>query len=510
MDENFWPLSIKDSLPTTMDVPGMIGVETAHYNQFLLLAKDNNALNLQSLLFPKQVFCVHWFGQSFRHSRRYHMNNRTNWDTTFMMNPRDGWLEVIKNTSYPNRLKLLNELHEFDMRPWAIYGASSKELLDRLPPKPKQRQTSNISFIANYHYTPPLRTENTSFWDGIETRFHTNWTHSKYVVFQPVPYFKKLERVTSPMYLDEAIANLLASTIKQLSVMNKSVLFTWNPSEADKAAYNDHVDDILQKMPYGGIWFDSLDHENLQYDYTLQFGTDIRLRAAKGFPDTGKRLFLQQSQLSNAIFQSVQSVQPNTTTDSPIVISHGTRIFPQLSKDKEFPISGMIGSVLFPFGLSFLLPLFTVTLVKEKESKFLIMMQMNGVKLSINILCHYITFFILYLLSASSFIITGLLSKMSFFTKTDIAVVITVLYIWGHSLVTMAFFFSAFFTRSGRALVIVFLFVFCGILVNIVFDNYFTYIPAWATYLWPPITFYRALCIINIASYNTNYTVRDF
>ena len=50
---------------------------------------------------------------------------------------------------------------------------------------------------------------------------------------------------------------------------------------------------------------------------------------------------------------------------------------PSLTSTKlELPIASFIGRILFPFGLSFLLPIFVITVVKEKEERIMIMMQM--------------------------------------------------------------------------------------------------------------------------------------
>jgi hypothetical protein len=50
---------------------------------------------------------------------------------------------------------------------------------------------------------------------------------------------------------------------------------------------------------------------------------------------------------------------------------------PQLFSSKtEIPIASMVGRILYPFGVSFLLPIFVITLVKEKEDRILVMMRM--------------------------------------------------------------------------------------------------------------------------------------
>jgi hypothetical protein len=50
---------------------------------------------------------------------------------------------------------------------------------------------------------------------------------------------------------------------------------------------------------------------------------------------------------------------------------------PQLFTTKaDLPIASFVGRILYPFGVSFLLPIFVITLVKEKEDRILVMMKM--------------------------------------------------------------------------------------------------------------------------------------
>lgn len=51
------------------------------------------------------------------------------------------------------------------------------------------------------------------------------------------------------------------------------------------------------------------------------------------------------------------------------------------STEVVFPAAGIIGGILFPFGVSFLLPIFVVALVKEKEERIFVMMRINGLHL---------------------------------------------------------------------------------------------------------------------------------
>jgi hypothetical protein len=120
-----------------------------------------------------------------------------------------------------------------------------------------------------------------------------------------------------------------------------------------------------------GIFFDKIDHNNKNYHFTLQFGSDPRIKHAPGFPTTGLRRLLAQSQLSNAILRF-----SNSSLGSH-VITQGMRAFPILANPTPgIEYGSIIGRVLYPLGISFLLPIFTLLLVREKENKILVMMRM--------------------------------------------------------------------------------------------------------------------------------------
>ena len=58
-------------------------------------------------------------------------------------------------------------------------------------------------------------------------------------------------------------------------------------------------------------------------------------------------------------------------------ITQGLRLFPENSSTGfSIPIASFIGQILYPFGVSFLLPVFVLALVKDKEERVLIMMKM--------------------------------------------------------------------------------------------------------------------------------------
>ena len=120
-------------------------------------------------------------------------------------------------------------------------------------------------------------------------------------------------------------------------------------------------------MPYGAVFLDSLNPPALSSKFVMHYGNDKRLIAAANFPSTGQRLTTQLVQLNQAL---VKAFFATSTTNSGSRIVQGLRAFPDTqSTALTFQFGGIIGRILYPFGVSFLLPIFVIVLVKEKEDR---------------------------------------------------------------------------------------------------------------------------------------------
>jgi hypothetical protein len=91
-------------------------------------------------------------------------------------------------------------------------------------------------------------------------------------------------------------------------------------------------------------------------------------------------------------------------------------------------------------------------LVREKEERILIMMQMNGLKTWTYYLSHYIHFYMLHILSSAIFLLIGAAVRMDMFVKTEPGVLILMFFIWGHNQISLAFFLATIFNKSRNAL----------------------------------------------------------
>lgn len=117
-----------------------------------------------------------------------------------------------------------------------------------------------------------------------------------------------------------------------------------------------------------------------------------------------------------------------------------------------FPIASFIGRILFPFGVSFLLPIFTIILVKEKEDRILIMMQMNGLKKRAYFISHFLHFYAMHFVSSTVFLVTGKVTNLEMFSKTSAGVLILMFFMWGNVQIALAFLFSTIFSKNRTAL----------------------------------------------------------
>ncbi|KAI9355131.1 P-loop containing nucleoside triphosphate hydrolase protein [Zopfochytrium polystomum] len=208
-------------------------------------------------------------------------------------------------------------------------------------------------------------------------------------------------------------------------------------------------------------------------------------------------------QLNQAVLKALGARWGGKMKDARI--TQGIRAFPD-SQTTGFNVEfgGIIGRILYPFGVSFLLPVFVIVLVKGALCSKFAMMRMNGMKPWAYYLSHYVAFYLLFAVSSALFLISGRIARLSLFTKTEISILLLLFFIWGHVQIVLAFFFSALFSRSRIALVLTFLIVLCGVIISLVMDSLFPLsdpVPT-AFFLWPPFAFYRILSDLNRASFS--------
>ncbi|KAI8619185.1 P-loop containing nucleoside triphosphate hydrolase protein [Chytriomyces sp. MP71] len=186
-------------------------------------------------------------------------------------------------------------------------------------------------------------------------------------------------------------------------------------------------------------------------------------------------------------------------------LTQGVRAFPRTEAHAVTggsKTAGKTGDLVFPFAVSFLLPVFVVMLVKEKEEKILIMMKMNGMKTWVYYLSHYLTCFTLYAFSTICFCVAGFLTKIPLFKLTSPVVLAVLFILWGNAQVCLSFFLSTLFKQSRNALVMTYLIALIGVVVATVLAILYEGKPQLSVInMWPPFAFYRGLLLANAATY---------
>ncbi|KAI8848838.1 hypothetical protein BC829DRAFT_417290 [Chytridium lagenaria] len=265
---------------------------------------------------------------------------------------------------------------------------------------------------------------------------------------QPVPYFipagsleNKIGR-TTPSDIDLILSNRIRVLLTALSELNKTVLFKRNPTASEITAFNIEAGKITKRMPYGALYLEDFQRDDMKAKLMIQAGSDKRISSSATYPPQGKRQTVYDAD-GAGVFEGFWGKVVGICDDYAGI--------------EDIPV--------------------------EKEERILIMMRMNGMKSWAYYLTHYFTFYILFTASTIIFLVAGRLARLEFFTLTQPMVLIILFFLW----------------------VMTFLMVLCGVIISIVLERLFAedIVPP-AIFLWPPFAFYRALSVINKSSFNKN------
>ncbi|KAI9328048.1 hypothetical protein DFJ73DRAFT_904539 [Zopfochytrium polystomum] len=495
------------------------------YNTSDPLIHGANVTNGKAVNFMRHVYIDNYPHNSDIYERNSNASLSQKIDSTYYPPPDGGWISVLSSNSDS---EALNRFTQNQLNFWGVSSASSDALSSILgvPTSSAVAVASLQSFLTATNLTvfvdpsfstgaataTSTNTAGSGLLGAIGSRLYANISSTTGLQgFIPVPYFvapnasASSNPSTSDLALDDDLTARIQDLLVQLAQLNKTVLQETDPSTSALTDFYVRAGAVTAKMPHGSVFLDAIstDGASLGSRLVLHVGTDKRVDAAANFPPKGQRLLAFLTQLDQATLKYFA-----TTVGGKLVgakITQGLRAFPDTQSTRlNYEFAGIIGRILFPFGVSFLLPIFVITLVKEKEDRILAMMKMNGLKAWAYYVSHYVTFFILYAISSIIFIVAGRLTKLSLFTKTGLPVILLLFFVWGNAQVTLAFFFASFFNRSRMALVLVFLIVLCGVIISLVTNQIFDDgdFPS-AFFIWPPFAFYRALYVLNVATYDS-------
>ncbi|KAJ1531216.1 hypothetical protein HK096_007606, partial [Nowakowskiella sp. JEL0078] len=300
----------------------------------------------------------------------------TNLRRMFVPEPLGGWFYSLLTAGKGEKQDVAAYYSTYQLRPWwlvshgdgvsdAALGVRGKDALLDLSAliNPKVFPTLPFITISTNNNTIP------SILDTLETRYYLQTSYNNQNSntqvdgLQKVPFFNQTNS-TNPNDFNNAIGQAIQSVISVIKGIDKTaILKRLNRTDPIYQKFIVDAAKAISQMPYGGVYFNKFDTTIRSLQVLLEIGTDSRLENAANFPTQGLRQHIQVASLDNAMLRLT-----NTTSFGNASITQGVRLMPYLLNTQiSFSFSSMIAQAIFPFGVSFLLPIFVITLVKEKE-----------------------------------------------------------------------------------------------------------------------------------------------
>ncbi|KAJ1330428.1 hypothetical protein BSLG_009562 [Batrachochytrium salamandrivorans] len=324
--------------------------------------------------------CVYWFGEDYPTQKNGTYEFPTGAtgnlirDSTYLAQPLTGWMQAslppAEISSRNKRTGLQASITKgiflnYQRRTWIVYSMDPGISEDLVGTKPEPSEIPALDFIRMPSSAPFVSPNDsvTGILGTIPTRYFINASNiyaGDIASVVPVPWYKKVLGGSND--IDDFITDAIGSAITAVSKITDEKL-TQTRMEANTDLVQ--MSRILNTLPHGGVHFKNIDHSNLQYAANFHFGSDSRLDSISYYPKAGDRMILQLSQLTNGILRN-----SNVQKLGHASITPGIRLMPQVKSSKfMFQFGSLIGSVLYPFGVSFLLPVFVIMLVQEKETQ---------------------------------------------------------------------------------------------------------------------------------------------
>jgi hypothetical protein len=185
---------------------------------------------------------------------------------------------------------------------------------------------------------------------------------------------------------------------------------------------------IVGNMPFGSLRVISLNNGSMHYE--AQIGWDKRLSNVPSYPSPGLRQMIFQTSLARSTAK---------TLNRSISINPVYRVMPHFVSSKlQIPASLLSARVLFPFGISFFIPVFCYMLVQEKQQRIFILMKMNGLKPWLYFIAHYVEFFVSGLIALTVFLIFARIFRLEIVSISP-GPVIVLLLVWLNTAITLSF-----------------------------------------------------------------------
>eukprot|EP01094_Clydonella_sp_ATCC50884_P017909 TRINITY_DN3203_c1_g1_i3.p1 TRINITY_DN3203_c1_g1~~TRINITY_DN3203_c1_g1_i3.p1 ORF type:complete len:757 (+),score=103.62 TRINITY_DN3203_c1_g1_i3:119-2389(+) len=267
---------------------------------------------------------------------------------------------------------------------------------------------------------------------------------------------------------------------------------------------NDDVD--YNVVPTCAVNFDSVDFDNARMSYTLQW--DPKSQYENLLPSYLPQDYDWDNSEDNATPQLVSNLISSAFASSVLdrnvtIWSKATDMKSNQTTTTAFNFVPLLGFILIPPAMSFMLPVIVFQFVLEKSHGQLEMAKLKG----LNMLVYWFSSFLFYYFFYS--ILVGVAWAIMWIVNAQIVmdswtISIPLFMLWGLTQISLGAIFSTMFNSERNATIVSYLMVFLTIGAGICL-NLFLYSkkPAdWWYHLFPPLTFVRGIYLIQTSFVN--------
>lgn len=129
------------------------------------------------------------------------------------------------------------------------------------------------------------------------------------------------------------------------------------------------------------------------------------------------------------------------------------RRFPETDSVTQNNFIELVVGIALALLFHFLLPGFLRMLVYERSAGLRQMMQMHGLRTSHYWVATYLGFYVQYFCAALLLVVVGLAARIAFFTDNSPLAYVPLFFIWGHTMIALAFVLAPWFTSPETALI---------------------------------------------------------
>ena len=170
----------------------------------------------------------------------------------------------------------------------------------------------------------------------------------------------------------------------------------------------------------------------------------------------------------------------------------------EYNEARQLAVADQLAYILFPFALTFLLPVFMGIIVYEKEAKLKELMKMSGMQMKHYWAVNYCYNYCMYVAVVLAFSLACWAVEIRLWMQTDFVVLFLLLFCWGHALVSLSFLLTTVLDRDLTSSLSGYVVVVAGVLASLVFNAtvFYREQPPVLYMLYAPLAFYRAIYIM--------------